>query len=284
MEGYIKIHRQILESSVFANANALKIWLWCLLRASYKPRFVSIKIGKGSSTIKIESGEFIFGRFSAEEDLCIDGSTIYKWVKKFQSEGMITLQSNSHYTRVSICKWDEYQQSEDIYVAANEQPIDSQVAANEQPRNTNKKVKNIKESKEYKKSLLSEVEPSDFPELNPEHVEIAKAFQTLFRANLTEAGTPTKTVDKAKGTAIDDVRLMLETDGYTTDDLRAVYRFLQVDSFWKQNILSTSTLREKMPKIKMKIHNQNGSNRTTRKEGTSWNELAAIIAGSGINA
>lgn len=159
---------------------------------------------------------------------------------------------------------------------------DEQVEANSNKGKESKGKEN--KVKEYKKILLSEVKPSDFPELNPEHVEIANAFQALFRANLQDAGAATSTVDRAKGTAIDDVRLMLDADHYTTDDLRAVYRFLQEDNFWKQNILSTSKLREQMPKIKLKIHNQNGPNRTTRKEGTSWNELAAIIAGSGINA
>ena len=127
----------------------------------------------------------------------------------------------------------------------------------------------------YKNTLLSEIVISDFPEIKTEHFEIAKAFQLLFKNNLTEAGAQPSQVDKAKGTWIDDVRLIIEKDKYSMDDLREVYRFLQKDQFWKQNILSTSKLREKMPKLKLKIHN--GENRTTSKEGTSWDELAEIV-------
>ena len=128
----------------------------------------------------------------------------------------------------------------------------------------------------YKYTLLSEIKISDYTQLNPDYFEIAKSFVALFRNNLTEAGASTRNVDKAKGTCIDDIRLMIETDGYTIDDLREVYSFLRKDEFWKQNILTTSKLRKQMDKLKLKIHGQTGK---PGKEGTSWNELAQIVSG-----
>ena len=128
----------------------------------------------------------------------------------------------------------------------------------------------------YKYTLLSEIKISDYTQLNPDYFEIAKSFVELFRNNLIEAGASTRNVDKAKGTCIDDIRLMIETDGYTIDDLRDVYSFLRKDEFWKQNILTTSKLRKQMDKLKLKIHGQTGK---PGKEGTSWNELAQIVSG-----
>ena len=136
MEGYIKLHRKILESSVFASQLGLKIWVWCLLKANFKPKFTSIKIGKGESTVKIDRGSFIFGRFKAEDELNIDGSTIYKWIKRFEDDDMIKIQSNSHYSIISICNYDSYQQFEDDEVATIQQPCNSQVATIQQPCNT----------------------------------------------------------------------------------------------------------------------------------------------------
>lgn len=135
---------------------------------------------------------------------------------------------------------------------------------------------NLSNSNSYKYNLLSEIKISDYTQLNPDYFEIAKSFVALFRNNLIEAGASTKNVDKAKGTCIDDIRLMIETDGYTIDDLRDVYSFLRKDEFWKQNILSTSKLRKQMDKLKLKIHGQTGK---PGKEGTSWNELAQIVSG-----
>ena len=131
------------------------------------------------------------------------------------------------------------------------------------------------DKRNYKNILLSEIIISDFPEIKSEYFESAKAFQLLFKTNLEEAGAQTSQIEKAKGTWIDDIRLIIEKDKYSMNDLRAVYRFLQKDAFWKQNILSTSKLREQMPKLKLKIHN--GESRTNSKEGTSWNQLAEIV-------
>ena len=75
---FIKIDRDILNSYCFANSNHLKIWLWLLVKANYKVAYVSLKIGKGCTTIKIDRGQLVFGRFKAEEELGLDGSLIYR--------------------------------------------------------------------------------------------------------------------------------------------------------------------------------------------------------------
>lgn len=141
------------------------------------------------------------------------------------------------------------------------------------------KESKVKESKEsnYKKTLLSEITISEFPTLNSDYVEIAKAFVGLFKKNLIEAGASTLNVDRVKGSCIDDIRLIIEVNKYTMNDLREVYRFLQVNEFWKKNILSTGKLREKMDKLKMEL--KNGTDKRNSKEGTSWSELANIVAG-----
>ena len=149
MEGYIKLHRKILESSVFASQLGLKIWVWCLLKANFKPKFTSIKIGKGESTVKIDRGSFIFGRFKAEDELNIDGSTIYKWIKRFEDDDMIKIQSNSHYSIISICNYDSYQQFEDDEVATIQQPCNSQVATIQQPCNTTNNANKDNNVKKY---------------------------------------------------------------------------------------------------------------------------------------
>jgi len=117
----------------------------------------------------------------------------------------------------------------------------------------------------------------DFPEINKSHLEIAKSFQELFKKNLMEAGAATSIVDKAKGTWIDDVRLMFN-DGYTVEDMRAVYNFLQVNAFWKKNILSTSKLREKIAKIKLEIkHGDSRKNHSAIPDEQKQHQLAAVV-------
>ena len=122
--GHIKLYRSTLDSRVFANEKALKIWIWCLLKASYKNRFIPIVTGKGSTIVELKEGEFIFGRHTASKELKLKASTIYDWIKRFSSNEfqMITLKTVTHYSVITICNWGEYQGSENT----DRQPTDNQ--------------------------------------------------------------------------------------------------------------------------------------------------------------
>jgi len=141
--GHFKVDRSIIDHAVFAHPIALKIWIWCLAKASWKKRSVPLKIGKGEIIVDINPGQFIFGRFKAEESLNIDGSAIYRWIQKFSSKEweLIELEPNNQYTIVTICNWDKYQSVND----EDEQPTNNQRTTVEQPTNTKKKVKKGKE-------------------------------------------------------------------------------------------------------------------------------------------
>lgn len=164
-EGYIKLYRGLQNSQVFAHPIALKIWIWCLMKANHKERFVNLKIGKGSVVVKVGVGQFIFGRHKAEEELDIDGATIYRWINKFASEqfdSMISLDVSSQYTIVTICKWEEYQSDKDAECTTNEQPMSNHCTTFEQPMSTNKNDNNDNNDKNIniskgKKIPLSEI-------------------------------------------------------------------------------------------------------------------------------
>ena len=151
MEGFINLHRTLLDSMIFSSQTGLKIWIWLLLKASYRKRHVSLKIGKGETTVTIERGQLLFGRYKAEEELGIDGSTIYRWLKKLEENEMILLQSNNQYSIITICNYDTYQsgntneeQPMSNQRTADEQQMNSRRTADEQQMNTYNKDNNIK--------------------------------------------------------------------------------------------------------------------------------------------
>jgi hypothetical protein len=135
MEGSILLHRQLLESYVFANPTDLKIWIWLLLKARYKKGFVPVKIGKAERTIALKRGQLIFGRHKAEEALKIDGATIARHLNKMKDEKMILIDVSSQYSIITICNYDSYQTVDN----KNEQPMSNQRAGDEQPMSTNNK-------------------------------------------------------------------------------------------------------------------------------------------------
>jgi hypothetical protein len=149
---FVKIDREILNSYCFSNPNHFKIWIWMLVKANYKKSFVPINLGNGISTVEIDRGQFIFGRFKAEEELNLDGSLIYRALKKFEELGQVKLESNNRYTVITICKYDDYQSNIDSNRTADEKPEKNQRKTSEKLANTSKE---FLEDKEYKELLLA---------------------------------------------------------------------------------------------------------------------------------
>lgn len=131
MSDWIKIHRSILESYAFANPVSLKVWVWMLLKANYRTSFVPLKVGKGVISVKVERGQFIFGRFKAEEELNLDGSMIYRQLKKLEELEQIKVESNNQYSIITVCNYEFYQSKLD----KNEHPTNSERTADEQRTN-----------------------------------------------------------------------------------------------------------------------------------------------------
>jgi hypothetical protein len=143
MEGYIKLHRGLLDSEVFASESALKIWIWLLLKATYKERFVTLNIGKGEVVIKLERGQLIFGRKMAETALLINESSVRRKINMFSSRGMIDVKSTNHYSIITICNYDIYNDTEN----ENDQQTTSRRPADDQQVTTYKKDKKDKKEK-----------------------------------------------------------------------------------------------------------------------------------------
>jgi len=114
---WIKLHKDLLDSYCFANPVSLKIWIWILMKANYKKSHVFVPVGNSGVTVEIDRGQMLFGRFKAEEELNIDGSTIYKQLKKLEKLEQIKLQPSNYYTIVTVLKFNDYQ---DIFLEEKE--------------------------------------------------------------------------------------------------------------------------------------------------------------------
>jgi len=151
--GWVKLWRKTIDSRVFQNDGLLKVWIWCLLKANHKEKWVSIKTGKGSTEIKIGKGQFVFGRKSASKELKMKPSTVRDRMQKLRDMQNIDTQPDTHYTVISIKNWDTYQSQE---VIPDTQP-DRQPTGNRQATDTNKKVKKgkkVKKKNKYRDCVL----------------------------------------------------------------------------------------------------------------------------------
>ena len=130
-KSYIKLFRKLLKSPIWDNEKALKIWIWCLLKATHIEREQLV----GQQVIHLEKGQFIFGREKASKELNMTESTIYKYIKLLEKLQMISINSNNKFSVVSIEKWGDYQ--------IEELKDNNKGTTKEQQSNTNKNVKNI---------------------------------------------------------------------------------------------------------------------------------------------
>ena len=128
---YIKLFRKILKSPIWDNEKALKIWIWCLLKATHTERRQLV----GQQVVDLEKGQFIFGRKKASEELKMTESTIYKYIKLLEELEMLTVNSNNKFSVVSIAKWENYQ--------VEELKNNNKETTKEQQSNTNKNVKKL---------------------------------------------------------------------------------------------------------------------------------------------
>ena len=154
--------------------------------------------------------------------------------------------------------------------ASEPMPVDAKNADNETDIDNEIDI----DINKYKKTLLSELKNnSDFEP--KEYLDITLAFWELFKHNLEEKDISTSRIEKANGKWIDSIRLLIENDKYTMDDLREIFKFLQVNEFWKTNILSTSKLREQFQKLLS--NSRKNEQQGTTKTGCTPEELAEVI-------
>ena len=101
MQGYIKLHRKILDNGVFADAELLKVFVWCILKANTTPNVV---YGR-----KVDVGEFITGRITASEELHLKPSTIYKRLQRLKAQGYIDISSTTKNSLITVVNYKSYQ-------------------------------------------------------------------------------------------------------------------------------------------------------------------------------
>lgn len=174
MEGYVKLHRQLIESTQFADPIRLKIWIWCLIKANHKKRVVPLKTGKGYTTVTVKRGQFIFGRNKASEELNVPPSTLLRHMEKLQQEKAINIRSDNQYSVITICKYEEYQSLEEL----NEQPMDNQRTTNGLASDTNKNDNNEKNDKKKKVSFA--VSPLSSEQTGEIYNSVKQSFLELY--------------------------------------------------------------------------------------------------------
>ena len=164
MNGFIKLHRSMLEWEWYTDPITMRVFIHLLLNASFKEsRFMGMEV---------HPGQVITGRKALAEQLEISERQVRTALKRLKSTNEVTIKTTSKFSVVTIEKWGVYQGVESKNDQVNDQVSDQQVTskrpASDQQVTTSKEGKEVKEGQDY---LFKRTEPrtrSDLGKLSTE--------------------------------------------------------------------------------------------------------------------
>lgn len=132
-----------MDSFVWTNPYMYKLWSLCLMKAAHEKR----KFLFNGKEVWLNSGEFVTGRDAltfemnkgAKREHQVNSTSVWRWIKLFEKEGMLDIKSTTKYSVISISNWGAYQ--------SDEQQVDIKWTSSEQQVDTNKNEKNYKNEK-----------------------------------------------------------------------------------------------------------------------------------------
>ncbi|HFX3831123.1 hypothetical protein EGW37_11490 [Enterococcus faecium] len=258
--GYIKLYRKVTSSFVWTNPSMLKLWLLCLMKASHEGR----RFLFNGNEVSLSSGQFVTGRDAlakeynqgASSDQVIVSRTLWRWIKKFEKEGMLSISSTPKYSVISINKWEDYQSSD--------QHLSSDRPAPVQHLSTNKNDKNDKNDKNNNNPRNSR-KTREYADDDP-NKKLAILLLKLIRKNQN-----IKEPDLNKWA--NTIRLTIESDKRTGREVQDMIVWATSNDFWSGVILSPTSLRKHFDKMaiqKNKRKQQNISNDELPETGEDW--------------
>ncbi|WP_233619050.1 MULTISPECIES: hypothetical protein [unclassified Enterococcus] len=254
--GYIKLYRKVTSSFVWANPSMLKLWLLCLMKASHEGR----RFLFNGHEVSLSSGQFVTGRdalgkeynLGAPSDQVVVSRTLWRWMKKFENEEMLSITSTPKYSVISIKNWDDYQSSDQQLSSGRPAPV--------QHLSTNKNDKNEKNDKNLNNSPRNKRKKRVYADDDPNKI-LAK---TLFKLIKKNHNIKDPNLDEWANT----IRLTIESDKRTGKEVQDVIVWAMQDDFWYKVVLSPSSLRRNFDQMVAQMNSKSSSSKKTLREET----------------
>jgi len=138
IQGWIKIHRQLLEWEWYDDINVTRLFLHILLKANHKS-----KNYKGEL---IQIGEHLTSREILANETGLTIRQVRTALTKLKTTNEVTIKASSQGTKIQVVNYEKYQ------VTTNE--VTAKRPATDQQATTNKNVKNEKKKKNKQKKEI----------------------------------------------------------------------------------------------------------------------------------
>lgn len=142
MNGWIRLDRRIMESFIWDDPEALKLWLYLLMGAATEDK-TAVFNGK---PLGLKRGQIVFGLNAASARLGISVRRLRTTIKRLENCHQIDKQNYSKYSIISITNYCKYQDS------------DKQTTSKRQSKRQQLNNKQINNNNIFKKPTLEEVQ------------------------------------------------------------------------------------------------------------------------------
>lgn len=127
----------------------------CLLEASWRPRTVTVRTGRGFQQVALAKGQFVFGRYEWAEALGMNASSCARRMSRLGTMGFLHLQTGTHFSvgtlLIPVC----FERKGVTCDAPSDTPMTHQWATNGPPMGTTEEGKKGRREEEEKNTTLS---------------------------------------------------------------------------------------------------------------------------------
>lgn len=140
-QGWISLYRKIQNSFVWTNSDQLKLWLLILMKANHSEN----KFLFNGNEIFLSSGQMVTGRDAIALEFNngvkpvqrVSSRQLWRWIKQFEKEQMLSIESTSRNSVITVKNWSEYQQHDQQVSSKRPAPV-QQVSTNNNDNNEDK--------------------------------------------------------------------------------------------------------------------------------------------------
>lgn len=271
MQGWIKLHRKILNSPLYQQLNSKQrdVMITLLLLASHETNEWEF----GGQIYKVEPGQLVTSLESLKRYCASDVSiqNIRTTLLKLERHNFLTNKSTNRNRLITIVNWANYQ--------SVDEELTSKLNSNQQT--TNKQLTTIK--KERRKEVNNNISSSrNKPKVYSEDDKYYR-MAVYFHNRVKEVAALNNKEHLVRDANLqrwaDEFRKIVELDKRDTKELKQIIDWATSDPFWQTNILSPSKLRKQYVNLAMQMSRPRQSGEKKNKMTSNLVFLRAQLEG-----
>lgn len=251
MNGWIKLHRKILESDIWYDVTTFRIFVYLILNAAHSETVIN--------GVKLEKGQCLRSYRMIAEDLKYkygngfkkySTRTIKKSVSKLIKDGRVQVRETGWGTLFTVVNYSNYQD----FAHPEEEMVNGMGQGWEtdgkQMVNNNKNVKNDKNNNININNNVRESEKRKKYKFDEKQMALAKLLFKKIKENNPNAKEPNFEA------WANTFRLMMEVDKREGKEIQDVILWCQRHEFWYKNILSPEKLRKQYDRLYLEMKSE----------------------------